>query len=110
MSGMLAFHIIAIVCWFAGLLYTGRLLIYAREAQDMPSEQRSLLQQQYVVMKKRLWFGITTPAMMATVLVGVGLMVHTKAYHQPWFILKVLLLIMLFAYHFFFQIQIKEQA
>ncbi|MDE3269791.1 MAG: CopD family protein [Pseudomonadota bacterium] len=110
MSNLLAFHIIAFVCWFAGLLYSGRLLIYALEAQALPEEQRRILQQQYALMKKRLWFGITTPAMLATVGLGLALMHKTATFHQPWFMLKIIALIALLIYHFTNQWLIKQQA
>ena len=110
MTNLLAFHIIAIVCWFAGLLYSGRLLIYAVEAQTLPEEQRNLLQKQYALMKRRLWFGITTPAMLATVGIGLALMHKTATYHQPWFLLKIIGLIALLIYHFTTQWLIAQQA
>ena len=110
MTNLLAFHIIAIVCWFAGLLYSGRLLIYAFEAQTLPEEQRNLLQKQYALMKRRLWFGITTPAMLATIGIGLALMHKTATYHQPWFLLKIIGLIALLTYHFTNQWLISQQA
>lgn len=109
-ANLLAFHLIAIVCWFAGLLYSGRLLIYAREAQAHPATERKLLHDQYVVMKRRLWFGITTPAMLATVVLGIVLMLRVDAHHLPWFMLKMTLILLLLAYHFCCQALITAQA
>lgn len=109
-ANLLAFHLIAIVCWFAGLLYSGRLLIYAREAQTRPVAERKLLHDQYVVMKRRLWFGITTPAMLATVVLGIVLMLRVDAHHLPWFMLKMTLILLLLAYHFCCQALITAQA
>lgn len=110
MTNLLAFHIIAFVCWFAGLLYSGRLLIYALEANSLPEEQRSILLKQYALMKKRLWFGITTPAMLATIGIGLALMHKSATYHQPWFMLKIIGLVALLIYHFTTQWLIKQQA
>ena len=109
-ANLLAFHIIAIVCWFAGLLYSGRLLIYAHEAQQRPDNERQLLHDQYVIMKRRLWFGITTPAMLATVVLGIVLMMRANIHHLPWFMLKMVLIIILLAYHFGCHFLIKAQA
>lgn len=109
-ANLLAFHIVAVVCWFAGLLYAGRLLIYALEAQQLPESQRTLLQQQYQLMKRRLWYGITTPAMLATVILGTILMMRTPVHHLPWFMLKMTLVIILLGYHFCCQILISQQA
>ena len=109
-ANLLAFHLIAIVCWFAGLLYSGRLLIYAQEAQTRPEAERKLLSDQYVIMKRRLWFGITTPAMLATVVLGIVLMMRVNAHHLPWFMLKMVLILLLLTYHFCCQALIKAQA
>ena len=109
-ANLLAFHIIAVICWFAGLLYSGRLLIYAREAQTRPPAESKLLHDQYVIMKRRLWFGITTPAMLATVVLGIVLMLRVNAHHLPWFMLKMGLILLLLAYHFCCQAMITAQA
>ncbi len=109
-ANLLAFHLIAIVCWFAGLLYSGRLLIYAQEAQLRPDAERKLLHDQYVLMKRRLWFGITTPAMLATVGLGIVLMLRINVHHLPWFMLKMTLILLLLAYHFCCQAIITAQA
>jgi len=109
-ANLLAFHLIAIVCWFAGLLYSGRLLIYAQEAQTRPTTERKLLHDQYAVMKRRLWFGITTPAMLATVVLGIVLMLRVNVHHSPWFMLKMTLILLLLAYHFCCQALINAQA
>ncbi len=109
-ANLLAFHIIAVVCWFAGLLYSGRLLIYAQEAQTRPEMERNLLHDQYVIMKRRLWLGITTPAMLATVVLGIALMLRVNVHHLPWFMLKMVLILLLLAYHFCCQALIRAQA
>ena len=109
-ANLLSFHLIAIVCWFAGLLYAGRLLIYALEARELPESQGTILQEQYQLMKRRLWYGITTPAMLATVVLGVILMMRTSVHHLPWFMLKMTLVLVLLGYHFCCQILISQQA
>ena len=110
LQNLLSFHIIAVVCWFAGLLYSGRLLIYALEAQTLPDNERAILQKQYALMKRRLWYGITMPAMFATVGVGLALLHQTASLHQPWFLLKVLAIVVLLLYHFLCHWLIKQQA
>lgn len=67
---ILSLHIIFIVTWFAGMFYIVRLFIYNREALDMDEPQRSVLQKQYNVMIKRLWFGITWPSAILTLIFG----------------------------------------
>ena len=109
-ANLLAFHLISIVCWFAGLLYSGRLLIYALDAQNLPQSQRTILQEQYRLMKRRLWYGITTPAMLATIVLGIVLMMRTPVHHLPWFMLKMTLVIALLGYHVCCQLLISQQA
>jgi putative membrane protein len=57
-----ALHIIFIVTWFAGLFYFPRLFIYNTEANDKPAYVRHALQEQFAIMMKRLWYGITWPS------------------------------------------------
>lgn len=52
------------------MFYIVRLFIYNREALDMDEPQRSVLQKQYNVMIKRLWFGITWPSAILTLIFG----------------------------------------
>ena len=95
-----ALHVVAVVSWFAGLLYIVRLFIYHVEAGGRPEPGKSLLEAQFSLMEKRLWLGITTPAMLATTLFGTWMAVQTRAWEAPWFQLKLGLLALLFAYHF----------
>ncbi len=93
-------HIIGFVSWFAGLLYLVRLFIYHVEAQQKPDLERKVLQSQFVVMERRLWYGITWPAAIATLVFGLWLMMITRAWVSPWFHIKALFLVVLFIYHF----------
>ncbi len=61
-----ALHIIFVVTWFAGLFYMPRLFIYATEAGEKPEEVRNALRAQFIVMMKRLWYGITWPSAVLT--------------------------------------------
>jgi putative membrane protein len=65
-----ALHIIFIVTWFAGLFYIVRLFVYYTEAEDMEEPRKHILQEQYRIMMKRLWFGITWPSAMLTLIFG----------------------------------------
>ena len=49
-----AFHLIFVVCWFAGLFYLGRLFIYFKEAELKKNSEKKVLQDQYFIMAKRL--------------------------------------------------------
>jgi putative membrane protein len=61
-------HIIFITTWFAGLFYIVRLFIYFKEAEENKSSGQDILQKQYRIMIKRLWYMITWPsAILATI-------------------------------------------
>ena len=63
-------HIIFMVSWFAGLFYIVRLFIYHVEAGKKENEEKLILQNQYKIMQKRLWYIIAWPAMVLTVVFG----------------------------------------
>lgn len=94
-----ALHLVAVVSWFAGLLYTVRLFIYHVEAADRPEPDRAILVREYARMESMLWFRIAWPAMIATAVFGLWLMYLTGAWASGWFHLKALLLTLLLAYH-----------
>jgi putative membrane protein len=95
-----ALHLIAVVSWFAGLLYIVRLFIYHVESGSRPEPERNAFHDQFALMERRLWLAITTPAMVATAVFGLWLMVIVRAWTMPWFHLKLALLALLFGYHF----------
>ncbi len=98
-----ALHIIFMVCWFAGLFYIVRLFIYHTEAQDKPQPDKTILSTQFVEMEKKLWWIITTPAMVLTVLFGTTMLLypgHEYLIHQPWMHVKLAFVILLLFYHF----------
>jgi len=92
------FHIISIVAWFAGLLYTGRLYVYYEEATRKEEPARGILTSQFKIMIRRLWFGITLPAMMATLAFGTWIMIRFKFYTAGWLHIKLLLVLGLIVY------------
>src|SRR5262249_32281735 len=63
-----AFHVIAIIAWMAGLLYLPRLFVY-HAASAKGSEQSET----FKVMEQRLLRYITTPAMIASWILGLVL-------------------------------------
>ena len=97
---ILSLHIIFIVTWFAGLFYIVRLFIYHTEAELKPEPEKSILQKQYKLMEKRLWFGITWPSMILTVVFG-GWMVYLNMgiLQNAYFILKLCFVGGLILYH-----------
>lgn len=73
-----ALHIIFVVTWFAGLFYIPRLFIYQTEAYNRESPAKDVLISQFKLMSKRLWFGITWPSAILTLLFGLYFL-HTYA-------------------------------
>lgn len=96
-----ALHIIFVVSWFAGLFYIVRLFIYHTEAQQRPESERKVLSQQFELMERRLWWIITTPAMLLTILFGTLMLIQVPAYlHQGWMHAKLGFVVLLLVYHF----------
>lgn len=94
-----ALHLIAVVSWFAGLLYIVRLFIYHVESASRPAAEREAFHTQFTLMERRLWYGITWPAFIATTVFGLWMMVLLEAWTQPWFHLKSAFLLLLIGYH-----------
>lgn len=92
-------HIIFVVTWFSGLFYMVRLFIYTTEAHHKEEPDRSILLPQLLLMQKRLWYIISWPSAVITLLLGTWLAVEGYFWLQPWFHLKVLFVIGLFLYH-----------
>jgi putative membrane protein len=91
-----AFHIIAIIAWMAGLLYLPRLFVY--HAQSKTGSEQS---ETFKVMERRLLRYITTPAMLASWVLGLalafsGVIDWSK---DGWFHAKLFLVLLLSAYH-----------
>ncbi|MEZ0541856.1 CopD family protein [Fibrella arboris] len=93
-----ALHIIFIVTWFAGLFYMPRLFIYFTEAADQPDAARQVLQTQFALMQRRLWYGITWPSAILTLLLGLSTWYNYGA-TPTWLLYKLALVLGLYAYH-----------
>ncbi len=95
-----ALHLIFVVTWFAGLFYIPRLFIYHIEANAKPSPEREILTAQFKLMTKRLWYIITWPsAVLCTVFALWLLWLMPGWLQQPWMHVKLLFVVVLFAYH-----------
>ena len=95
-------HIVGVVVWFAGLFYLVRLFIYHVEAEEEPSPVREAFKTQYAVMERRLANIITTPGLILTVAMAVGLLMTQPSWlQQGWMHAKLGFVALLVAYHFF---------
>ena len=96
------FHIIGAVVWFAGLFYLVRLFIYHVEADTLSTDAQAVLKPQYSLMEKRLANIITTPGMVVTVAMAIGLLATNPGWlQQGWLHIKLAFVALLLAYHVF---------
>ncbi|MCC6186971.1 MAG: CopD family protein [Chitinophagaceae bacterium] len=111
-----ALHIIFIVTWFAGMFYMPRLFIYNTEAQDKSPEIRDAFRAQFAIMLQRLWYGITWPSAIITLVLGPTLMVQLGYWsqmgeaHNMWLNIKLGFVVLLYAYHYSLHIIFKQQC
>jgi protoporphyrinogen IX oxidase len=88
-----AFHIIAVITWFAGLFYLPRLYVYHADARDSISIGR------FKIMERRL-FALMTIGAVAGVALGAAMLVAAPLYlSMPWLRIKLVLVLIVVAYH-----------
>ena len=96
-----ALHIIFMVSWFAGLFYIVRLFIYHTEAQEKSDVEKQILSAQFVIMEKKLWWIITTPALVLTLFFGIWMLILAPGFLQMgWMHIKLAFVVLLLFYHF----------
>ncbi|HMD73060.1 MAG TPA: protoporphyrinogen oxidase HemJ [Steroidobacteraceae bacterium] len=88
-----AFHVVAMVTWFAGLFYLPRLFVYHADAADALSVQR------FRIMERRL-YAIMSIGAAATIVLGLSMIAVQPWYlSMPWLHAKLALVALLIAYH-----------
>lgn len=91
-----AFHIMAVVTWFAGLFYLPRLFVYHAMSEDQISRDR------FKIMERKLYRGIMTPSMLVAAGLGIWMLVLNPFWlQQGWLHAKLSLVALLIIYHFF---------
>lgn len=89
-----AFHIIAVITWFAALFYLPRLFVYHAMAEDTLSRER------FKIMERKLYRGIMTPSSVVAVVLGIAMLVVNPAWlSMGWMHAKLLLVVLLIGYH-----------
>ena len=91
-----ALHVIAVVCWFAGLFYLPRLFIYHLDCTTDAERAR------FETMERRLYNAIMTPAAWVAVLAGLGLLLGYAwdlYIRAGWLHTKLTLVALLVIYH-----------
>jgi len=113
-SYLKALHIIFVVTWFAGLFYMPRLLVYNREAVDMPMDSKRILREQFGMMMKKLWYGITWPSAVLTLIFGMIVLFKggwADSFRvQTWLHIKLTFVFFLYLYHFSLHMLFKQQS
>lgn len=89
-------HILSIIAWMAGMLYLPRLFVYHADAAIGSDKSET-----FKVMERRLYRGITTPAMLASWLFGLWLAFGFGIvdFGQGWMWLKALMVLALSGIH-----------
>lgn len=87
-------HILAMIGWMAGLLYLPRLFIYHLEF-DVGTKAYET----FCTMERRLLKIIMLPMILLTFIFGVVLAFQIHAWSAPWFHMKILLVLLLAAFH-----------
>lgn len=87
-----AFHIIAVVTWFAALFYLPRLFVYHAMSEDAVSIER------FKVMERKLYRGIMTPSAVIAVTLGLWLWLGF-GFSGGWLHAKLALVTVLLGYH-----------
>jgi putative membrane protein len=95
MLWILAFHVVAVVAWFAGLFYLPRLFVY--HAQNQSAEVGAL----FNIMQHKLYYYIMWPAAVIASILGYILLQHNIDFyrHQMWMHVKLVSAILLWGYH-----------
>ena len=89
-----AFHIIFVVCWFAGLFYLPRILVY------YAASEHSVVRAQLAVMARRL-YRFVTPFMVIAIALGLAMIAQNPDYYlaSQWMQIKLGGVTLLVIYH-----------
>lgn len=98
-----ALHIIAVICWMSAIFYMPRLFVYHAMAEDQVGRER------FKVMQRKLYRGIMTPSMIASLVFGVWLWLG-YGFSGNWLSAKLALVALLVGYHVWCAITIKRFA
>lgn len=90
-----AFHIIFVVCWFAGLFYLPRIFVY------YAASEHAAVRAQLAVMAQRL-YRFVTPFMLIAIALGLAILAKNPQYYlaSTWMWLKLGGVALLVVYHF----------
>jgi len=92
-----AFHIIAVICWFAGIFYLPRLFVYHAMASDQISKDR------FIIMERKLLNAIMNPSAVISIGLGFYMLLSYWGNYQTslWIFIKLLMVLLLIIFHGF---------
>ena len=90
-----ALHLISVMSWMAGLLYLPRLFVYHAE-----TTVGSVRAETFKVMERRLLKAIMNPAMIASFVFGIWMIVLAPSLlYEPWMHVKILCVLLMAGCH-----------
>ncbi len=98
-----AFHIISMVCWFAGIFYLPRLFVYHAMAEEEATRN-------HLKTMERKLYRFITPFAVLTIAFGIVLLSQNLSYYfsQLWMQLKLALVMALIVYHVYCGVLVKR--
>ena len=100
------FHIVSVVAWMAGLFYLPRLFVY--HCDVFPGSEASEL---FKTMERRLMAAIMRPAMIASLLSGILLLIAGQIeLFQVWVLGKLAAIFLLLLYHGALEVYLRQFA
>ena len=104
-----ALNLIFVICWFAGLFYIGRIFIYYKEAESKSENEKIILQNQFLVMAKRLMYIILWPSVLLTSIFGWIMVFRNPALLDlDWMKVKLVLVSLLLLYVIICQLLLNQ--
>jgi putative membrane protein len=98
MEWVKAFHVISVIAWMAGMLYLPRLFVYHADAATGSDKAET-----FKLMERRLYRGITTPAMVLTWIFGIWMVFAGMVdWSSIWPWVKAVMVVLLSAIHGFY--------
>jgi putative membrane protein len=95
MEWVKALHVISVIAWMAGMLYLPRLYVYHADAQ-----KGSIQSETFKIMERRLYRGIINPAMIATFVFGIWMIIAGLVdWSMIWPWVKAAAVILMSAFH-----------
>jgi putative membrane protein len=100
------FHIVSVLAWMAGLFYLPRLFVY--HCNVLPGGEANGL---FKTMERRLMAAIMRPALIASVLSGVLLLIAGQIeLSQVWVLGKLAAVFLLLLYHWALEVYLRQFA